>query len=198
MTQLLARVRARLTYANICATLALFIALGGTSYAALTLPRNSVGSTQIRANAVGPSELRSRAVGSSELRDRSIKLGDISASARTSLRGAQGPTGPAGAAAVTYRAAVTTGGGSVRGNAEGAGHTAGTNEYHVVFAPNVNVSRCIYNATLAAVQNGPTLEQPPAGRITVADGPDARTVTVKTYDANGAAAEAPFHLIVAC
>jgi hypothetical protein len=198
MTQLLARVRARITYANLTATLALFVALGGTSYAALTLPRNSVGSSQIRANAVGPSELRSRAVGSSELRDRSIKLGDISTSARASLRGAQGPTGPAGAAAVTYRAAVTSGGGSVRGNAIDAGHTAGTNEYHVVFAPNVNVSGCIYNATLAAVQNGPTLEQPPAGRITVADGPDARTVTVKTYEANGNPVEAPFHLIVAC
>ena len=51
------------------------------------------------------------------------------------------------------------------------------NVYNVVFAPSVNVSGCIYNATLAAVQNGPTLEQPPAGRITVADGPDARTVT---------------------
>ena len=48
------------------------------------------------------------------------------------------------------------------------------------------------------MQNGPTLEQPPAGRITVADGPDTRTVTVKTYDANGTAAEEPFHLIVAC
>jgi hypothetical protein len=197
MTQLLARVRARITYANLTATLALFIALGGTSYAALTLPRNSVGSSQIRANAVGPSEIRSRAVGSSELRDRSIKLGDISTGARASLRGAQGPTGPAGAAAVTYRAAVTSGGGSVRGNAIGAGHSGG-NEYNVVFDQNANVSGCIYTATLAAVQNGPTLEQPPAGRITVANGPDNRTVTVKTYDANGNPAEAPFHLIVAC
>src|SRR3954466_12277303 len=141
---MLDRLKDRLTYANLTATLALFIALGGTSYAALKLPRNSVGSSQIRASAVGPSELRSRSVGSSELRDRAIKLGDISTSARTSLRGAQGPTGPAGAAAVTYRAAVPPGGGSVRGNAVDAGHTAGTNVYNVVFDPSVNVSRCIY------------------------------------------------------
>ena len=67
MTQLLARLSARLTYANITATLALFVALGGTSYAALTLPRNSVGSSQIRKNAVGSSEIRRRAVGSSEI-----------------------------------------------------------------------------------------------------------------------------------
>jgi hypothetical protein len=46
--RLLHRARQRLTYANVMATLALFIALGGTSYAALTLPKNSVGSKQIR------------------------------------------------------------------------------------------------------------------------------------------------------
>ena len=37
--------------------LALFIALGGTSYAAAKLPRNSVGSQQIRSGAVTQSKL---------------------------------------------------------------------------------------------------------------------------------------------
>jgi hypothetical protein len=69
--------------------------------------------------------------------------------------------------------------------------------YRVFFGEN-NVSACIYSATLAAVQNGPTLEQPPAGRITVANDPDPRAVLVKTYDAAGSPVEAPFHLIVAC
>ena len=196
MTQLLARLRARVTYANVTATAALFIALGGTSYAALTLPRNSVGSTQIRKDAVGASEIRARSVGSSEIRNGAIKLGDISTAARSSLRGAQGATGPAGPAAVTYRAAVTSGGGTVRGNATGAGHSGG-NEYRVFFGEN-NVSGCIYSATLAAVQNGPTLEQPPAGRITVANDTDPRAVLVKTFDLAGNPVEAPFHLIVAC
>src|SRR4051812_40965395 len=193
MTHLLARLRARLSYANITATLALFIALGGTSYAALTLPRNSVGSAQIRKNAVGSSEIRSRAVGSSELRDRSINLNDLSSSVRTSLRGPQGPAGPAGPSGITYPAAVTSGGGSVRGNASGAGHLGG-NEYHVTF-PSTTIHDCVYSATLAAVQNGPTLEQPPAGGITVADDADPRGVLVKTYDAAGNPVEAPFHLI---
>jgi hypothetical protein len=43
----------RLTYANVVATLALFIGLGGVSYAAITLPANSVGREQLRADAVG-------------------------------------------------------------------------------------------------------------------------------------------------
>ena len=47
--------RRHLTYANVMATVAVFIALGGSSYAAVTLSRNSVGSTQIRKGAVGAS-----------------------------------------------------------------------------------------------------------------------------------------------
>jgi len=42
----------RLTYANVIATLALFVSLGGVSYAAITLPPDSVGKSQIRAGAV--------------------------------------------------------------------------------------------------------------------------------------------------
>lgn len=46
------RFRNRLTYANVVATLALFIALGGASYAAISLPAGSVGPRQLRAGAV--------------------------------------------------------------------------------------------------------------------------------------------------
>jgi hypothetical protein len=51
------RLRARLSYANVVATLALFAALGGASYAAVTLPPNSVGPRQLRRGAVTPSRL---------------------------------------------------------------------------------------------------------------------------------------------
>jgi hypothetical protein len=50
-------IRRHVSYANVTATLALFVALGGTSYAALTLPRASVGAAQIRSGAVTPSKL---------------------------------------------------------------------------------------------------------------------------------------------
>jgi hypothetical protein len=46
------RVTDRLTYANVVATLALFIALGGVSYAAIALPANSVGPRQLQTGAV--------------------------------------------------------------------------------------------------------------------------------------------------
>jgi hypothetical protein len=195
MTNPVSRVRPRLSYANVTATLALFVALGGTTYAAATLPRNSVGSAQIRANAVGSSEIRRSAVTSSEIRDRSISLRDIATSTRNSLRGVQGLQGPPGPAGTAYRAAINSGGGAVAGNSKTGSHAAGTNEYTIGFA--ADVSACIYSATLAAVQNGPTLEQPPAGRITVASGGGAN-VLVKTYDAAGNATPEPFHLLIAC
>lgn len=45
------------SYANVTATLALFVALGGTSYAALTLPQGSVGTRQVQPGAVTLSKL---------------------------------------------------------------------------------------------------------------------------------------------
>jgi hypothetical protein len=73
----------------VVAVVALILALGGTSYAALTLPRNSVGATQLRTGAVR----------SSEVKDRSLQVADLSRRARSSLRGERGPAGPPGTSA---------------------------------------------------------------------------------------------------
>lgn len=69
------------------ALVALFVSLGGVSYAVTQLPRNSVGSAQIRSGAVT----------SSDVRDRSLKLADLSAAARAGLTGAPGRNGVNGA-----------------------------------------------------------------------------------------------------
>ena len=45
-------IRERLTYANVVATLALFLALGGVGIAATKLPKNSVGTKQMKKGAV--------------------------------------------------------------------------------------------------------------------------------------------------
>lgn len=52
------RLSDKLTYANVLATLAMFVSLGGASYAAITLPAGSVGAKQLRARAVGIEALR--------------------------------------------------------------------------------------------------------------------------------------------
>jgi len=86
----------------IVSSLALFVALGGTSYAAIVLPRNSVGSAQIKPNAVGGSEIASDAVTSGKVKGGSLlkkdfKLGQLPAGA-AGARGAAGADGAAGAA----------------------------------------------------------------------------------------------------
>jgi len=46
------RLGSAVTYANVLSTVAVFIALGGASYAAISVPANSVGTAQIRKGAV--------------------------------------------------------------------------------------------------------------------------------------------------
>jgi hypothetical protein len=53
--------RRRLTYANVVASLALFLALGGVGYA-ITLPSNSVGTAQLKRRAVTNSRLATNSV----------------------------------------------------------------------------------------------------------------------------------------
>src|SRR3954470_7565416 len=107
----------RLSYANVTATLALFVALGGTSYAVTTLPRNSVGSPQLRTASVGSSEIRRQAVKSSDIGDRAVRLRDISKSAQDALSGQVGPQGPPGP---TFAATIDSSGLRVKGNATGS------------------------------------------------------------------------------
>src|SRR4051795_5606509 len=129
--------RERLSYANVMATLAVFIALGGSSYAAIKLPRNSVDAAEIRTGAVR----------SPEIKDRSIKTADLAQSTRAALRGQQGPRGLTGAsgvngamgpAGVAYWAAIDSGGHRARGNATLSNHDAHTGTYHVRWAADVS------------------------------------------------------------
>ena len=55
--------------AMIVACVALFIAMGGTSYAAATLAANSVGTKQIKKNAVTSAKIKSAAVTAAKVKD---------------------------------------------------------------------------------------------------------------------------------
>jgi hypothetical protein len=85
-------IRRSLTFANVMSVIAVFLALGGVGYAALKLPKNSVGPKQIRNGAVNESKL--------------------SASAKAALKGArgdQGPPGPAGPGATYFTTTLNQG-----------------------------------------------------------------------------------------
>jgi hypothetical protein len=85
------RIRPRLSYANVTATIALFVALGGSAYAATQLPRNSVGSKQIRRNAVTGAKVRDQSLTGSDI---SLStLGKVPSAAHAD---SAPPSGPAG------------------------------------------------------------------------------------------------------
>jgi hypothetical protein len=87
-------------YANVTATLALVVALGGTSYAAIKLPANSVGSAQLKKNAVTSKKIKKSAVSSSAVKNGSLLTSDFkSGQLPSGPQGSAGPrglTGPAG------------------------------------------------------------------------------------------------------
>jgi hypothetical protein len=79
------------------ALLALFVALGGVSYAAVSLPKNSVGPRQLKKGAVTKSKLASRSVDSSKIIDGSLQGADFAANQLPAgSEGQRGPEGPRG------------------------------------------------------------------------------------------------------
>jgi hypothetical protein len=70
----------KLSYSNVIATIALFIALGGAAVAA-GLPRNSVGPNQLKRGAVTAAKLKKGAVVSGKLAPQSVTPGKLGANA---------------------------------------------------------------------------------------------------------------------
>lgn len=66
----------QLNFANVIATIALFVALGGAAVAA-GLPRNSVGANQLKRGAVTPAKLKKAAVTSGKLAQKSVTAGKL-------------------------------------------------------------------------------------------------------------------------
>ncbi len=88
--------RLHTSYANVTSTLALVIALGGTSAYAV----NTIGSADIKPGAVKSSDLGNNAVTSQKVKDGQLQLNDLNAAARSSASQAHGtglsptPLGP--------------------------------------------------------------------------------------------------------
>lgn len=107
--------RPRITYANVVATLALFIALGGVSWAAATLPKNSVGSKQIKKNAVTSTKIKSNSITGAKVKNNSLTGSDINAGSLGKVPSAGRADSAASSdqvVAVTRKVAPTGSGGS--------------------------------------------------------------------------------------
>jgi hypothetical protein len=86
--------RPHLIFSNILSVIAVFLALGGASYAAISLPKNSVGTAQIRAGAVTAGKLADESVGGNALSD-GVRA-SLDRAGPPGPRGEAGPAGPQG------------------------------------------------------------------------------------------------------
>ncbi len=82
---------------NIVGYLALFVALGGTSYAAVALPANSVGPTQIKSNAVSSPKVKDASLLKRDFAAGQLPSGPRGPQGTQGLPGERGPTGDTGA-----------------------------------------------------------------------------------------------------
>jgi hypothetical protein len=91
-------VKEHLTYSNVISTICLFILLGGVSWAATSLPKNSVGSPQIRNGQVRSQDVRNNSLTSADIRESTLRLpqGPRGAKGERGIQGMTGPTGPVG------------------------------------------------------------------------------------------------------
>jgi hypothetical protein len=228
MPSRLARLRARLSFANVTSALALFMALGGTSYAAVSvgsaeirtdavgaseIRRDAVGSSEVRSSGIGSSELRTNAVGKSEIRTGAVGRAELGADTVFSSELAPGSVGTdelrdgqVGLADLSTeaRTALTQ---ADRAMVTSGGALAGgtaklatrtTTGTYTVTFAH-DVSACTYTATLAGVKSGTTVEEPTPGSVTVAPATSpASDVVVKTYNPAGTATDGPFHVLATC
>ena len=103
--------------AMIIAFAALLVALGGTSYAAINLPANSVGTKQLKKNAVTGKKVKNRSLKAADFAVGQLPAGPQGPQGAQGLQGAQGPQGakgdpgePAPIPIITVRESVPTSG----------------------------------------------------------------------------------------
>ena len=173
------------------ACLALLVALGGTSVAAVKVlaPRNSVGSAQVINKSLLPIDFKTPPKGP---RGPAGPPGPAGPSGAAGAKGDTGAKGENGASATALWAVVDGGGALSRNKGVASSSRSGTGTYIVTF--NQDVTGCSYQATIG----GPTTtnntgEVSPAQRSGV-----AAALDVITYNSAGAATDKPFYLAVFC
>jgi hypothetical protein len=74
---MIGKLQDKLTYANVMASIAVFIALSGSAYAALRVPPNSVGSRQLKAKAVTGGKIANETITAAKVAEHSLTGQDI-------------------------------------------------------------------------------------------------------------------------
>jgi hypothetical protein len=160
------KLRPSLTYADVVATLCLFLLLsGGVAFAASQLPKNSVGTAQLKREAVTPAKLNSAAkatlTGLAGPRGLDGPQGPRGERGETGLKGEDGKPGEAGPFPTALPSGKTVVGTfDIGGNAAAAGNTAvGAVSYVYRVPPTQNpiyVKLSVTNPTCTGTFSEPT------------------------------------------
>jgi len=191
--------------ALVVATVALFVALGGTGYAVTALPRNSVGSPQVVNGSLQSVDLSTRAIralkgnrgsqGQAGMTGPPGSTGPIGAQGATGVTGSSGPQGASGVAGPAALFAHMDADGSVgpqRGVVLGpATYRSGTGEYAVGFGR--DITQCVPVVTVGGRYGGAGTA---LGTATT-NYPSTNQIDVETRVA-GTLTDQPFNLALIC
>lgn len=113
-------VRKKVTFSNVIACLALFIALGGVSWAAVKLPKNSVSTKQLKKNSVTTSKIKRSAVTGAKIKNNTISGADINESSVGKVPSATSADSLSYAVPLTIKRAAVAGSGGSEAAAQAA------------------------------------------------------------------------------
>jgi len=189
-----------LTYANVVATLALFVALGGSSYAALTITGRNVRNSSltgkdVRNNSLTGSDvkrLKGGDVTDGSLLAKDFKAGELPA-------GAKGDKGDPGTPATRLFAQVTSSGNLAYGSGATGASRSNNGTYDVQF--DRSLDGCVGIAATGYGKPVGVGETQQAGSAAVVDMSVGGTNGVEVLTTNGdgtAQADRSFHLAVFC
>jgi hypothetical protein len=185
------RLRERLTYANVTATLAMFLALTGGAVAATQLAKNSVGPMQLKKNAVNRAKVADASLTGADIRDLSITGPEIADGAISPAKlSAPSPSGPS-LTTMSLTEDCTSATGPL---------PAGVSVQEQTFGCRIdfgrNVLNCAASATVHFRTNALVLLTERAAQIGMSPG-EPNIMGVSTSE-NGSNDDLPFDLILVC
>jgi hypothetical protein len=198
---MLRKLRPQLSYANVAATLALVLAVGGGSaYAAKRIRAHQIGyhavtASKVNFNAISTSKVKNGSLASKDLRNNSVTTADVRNGTLRSEDFAagqlpQGPKGDPGAPATELHGTVSAAGALTNGKGVTAVTAGSDATYTVTF--DQDVGKCSVIATVA------TIADADGGSVSGAPSGSAQQVTFRTRDVDGVADPRPFSFAVFC
>ena len=171
----------------VVACVALFVSLGGVSYAVATIDSGDIVNGSIRNRDFKDGTLRGQEAKPDGFGPNAIKEQALDAAKLKQVPAATVADG------VVRQAVISDMGATVRGRGVASSAQTGTGQYQVIF--DRDVRQCIYTATLG----DESASGPGTGQIAITSAAsNVNGVRVVTRDSDGTQANRSFHLVVSC